>query len=97
MTWSNEDDEGSEPDVEISIDARRLAGVWANSARVDAKSDEFTIDFIRVDPWQPRAMVVSRVALSPNFVREFLDEAERVWQTWADRTLPPEARGDGVP
>ena len=96
MNWSGDHEDGTEPDVEITIDARRFVGVWANAARVDAKSDEFTIDFIRIDPRQPRGMVVSRVTLSPNFMRDFLDDAEGVWQTWADRSLPPEARGNGV-
>jgi uncharacterized protein DUF3467 len=83
---SGDDDQ---PEVEISIDARRFAGVFANASQVEAKPDEFTIDFIRVDPRQPRGMVVARVTVSPNFMRSFLDQGERVWQTWVDSTPPP--------
>ena len=86
-----------QPEVEITIDARRFAGVWANASRVDAGVDDFTIDFIRVDPRQPRGMVVARVTLSPGFMRDFVDDCETVWQTWAERSMPPEARGNGVP
>ena len=88
------EEEGHEP--EITIDARRFAGVWANAVQIDAKSDELTIDFIRVDPRLPRGMVVARVTLSPKFMRALLDQAERVWQTWVDRSMPPEVRGDGL-
>ncbi len=46
---------------EITIDARPFAGVLANGVRVTGKSDEFTIDFVRLDPVEPRGMVVARV------------------------------------
>jgi hypothetical protein len=41
-------------DVEVTIDRRRFAGVWANACKAIAHTDEVTIDFIRVDPREPR-------------------------------------------
>ena len=38
-------------------------------------------------------MVVARVTLAPGFMRSFVDQCEAVWHTWAERSLPPEARG----
>ena len=35
---------------EVTIDARRFAGVWANAVEVEAWADEVTMDFIRMDP-----------------------------------------------
>ena len=46
---------------EITIDARRFAGVWANAIRVNGGHDEITMDFARLDPVEPRGMVVARV------------------------------------
>ena len=33
---------------EITIDARRFAGVWANAIRVNGGQDEITMDFARL-------------------------------------------------
>jgi hypothetical protein len=60
-------DEDDQP--EIMIDARRFAGVWANAVRVNGSQDEITIDFARLDPVEPRGIVVARVTRSPPFLR----------------------------
>ena len=72
----------SEEGAEITIDARRFAGVWANAVRVNGSHDEITIDFARLDPVEPRGIVVSRVTFSPPFPRTLMDELERVWHDW---------------
>jgi len=77
---------------EITIDARRFAGVWANAIRVNGGHDEITMDFARLDPVEPRGMVVARVTCSPVFVRTVIDELERVWQDWVWGSSPPETR-----
>ena len=90
MSDSGGDSGGDDP--EITIDARRFVGAWTNAVRVNAQRDEFTIDFVRMDPVQPRGMVVARITCSPPFLREFIDELERVWQNWAWGSSPPETR-----
>ncbi len=82
--------DGDEP--EITIDARRFAGVWANAVRVNGSSDEITIDFARLDPVEPRGIVVARVTCSPAFLRTVMDELERVWHDWVWESSPPETR-----
>jgi hypothetical protein len=79
---------------DITIDARRFAGVWANAVRVSHDVAEFTVDFIRLDPRQPRGMVVSRVTVTPPCFRDSIDRMEASWQTWLWRTMPPEERDD---
>lgn len=69
-------EEGNEP--EITIDARRFAGVWANAIRVNGGHDELTMDFARLDPVESRGVVVARVTCSPAFVRTIIDELGRV-------------------
>ena len=76
-------------DVEITIDRRRFAGVWTNACKAIAHVDEATIDFIRIDPREPTGIVVARVTCSPSFLRDLIDDLERVWQDWMWRTGPP--------
>ena len=83
----------SDEDAEITIDDRCFAGVWANAAKVEAWADEVTMDFIRIDPVEPRGMVVARVTCSPAFLRNFVDKLEGVWQNWAWRSSSPETEG----
>ena len=80
---------------EIVIDARRFAGVWANAVEVEARPDEVTMDFIRMDPVASRGMVVARVTCSPTFFRNFVDKLEGVWQTWVWGSSSPETKDDG--
>ena len=77
---------------EITIDARRFAGVWANAIRVNGGQDEITMDFVRLDPVEPRGIVVARITCSPPFLRTVIDELERVWQDWVWGSSPPETR-----
>ena len=80
--------DGDEPDV--TIDAERFAGVWANAVEVEAWPDEVTMDFIRMDPVESRGMVVARVTCSPAFLRTLVDRLEAVWQNWARRSSSPD-------
>jgi hypothetical protein len=77
-------------DVDLAIDRRRFAGVWANACRAIAHSDEVTVDFVRVDPREPSGMVVARITFSPQFLRHLMDDLERVWHEWVGRSEPPE-------
>ena len=71
-------------------------GVWANFAAVRHSPFEFTIDFARVDFDEGGAsgVVVSRVNLSPLFVRQLMDALQENWDTYAEKAMPKEVRGD---
>ncbi len=75
-------------DAEVTIDRRRFAGVWANASKAIAHLDEVTIDFIRVDPREPAAIVVARITCSPKFLRDLIDDLENVWQDWVWQSEP---------
>jgi hypothetical protein len=85
---AEEEEEPAQP--EIVIPSEQLAGVWANWARVRYSRHEFTIDFMRTDPIEPRAIVVARVSGSSLFVMELIDRLRAVWQHWAKGAMPPE-------
>ncbi len=63
-----------------------MAGTYANFANVSHSDYEFTITFARVDHEVEGedipGVVVSRVSLSPKFMRELLDAMEDNWSKW---------------
>ncbi|MBU6244101.1 MAG: DUF3467 domain-containing protein [Actinomycetales bacterium] len=79
----------AEPQVHIRVED--MGGVWANWARVAHSPYEFTIDFVRMDfEDPPSGVVVSRVNLSPLFVRQLMDALDENWRSYAAKALPPE-------
>ena len=66
-----------------------MAGHYANFANVSFSDYEFTITFARVDHEidadEIPGVVVSRVNLSPKFMRELADALEDSWSKWATR------------
>jgi hypothetical protein len=85
-------DEGR-PQPEIFIAPEQLAGAWANWAQVSYSNYEFTIDFVRMDPLQPRGIVVARVSGSSLFVMQLIDTLNRLWHDWAKQAMPREVDG----
>jgi hypothetical protein len=69
---------GEDPSSRSSSQPEQLAGVWANEAQVGWSEHEFTIDFVRLDPFQPRGIV---------------DTLRAVWHDWARKAMPPEIEG----
>jgi hypothetical protein len=63
-----------------------MAGVYANFANVSHSDYEFSITFARVDHEMEGdeipGVVVSRVNLSPRFLRELIDAMEDNWSKW---------------
>jgi hypothetical protein len=63
-----------------------MAGDYANFANVSHSDYEFTITFARVDHEveddEVPGVVVSRVNLSPRFMRELMDAMEDNWSKW---------------
>ena len=66
-----------------------MAGVYANFANVSHSDYEFTITFARVDHEveddEIPGVVVSRVNLSPRFMRELIDAMEDNYSKWQTR------------
>jgi len=85
-----EEFDDDQPRPEISIYPEQVAGVWANWAHVASSNHEFTLEFVRIDPFEPRGIVLARVSFSPLFVTQLIDALSAVWQTWVQKALPPE-------
>lgn len=62
------------PDVslQIQLDDEVANGHYVNMALVNQTETEFTLDFIHVQPQQPRAKVRSRVILNPKHLKRLV-------------------------
>ena len=83
------DADGRERQFELRLDAEQVADVYANFVNVSFSDYEFTVTFARVeheveDEHVP-GVVVSRVILSPRFVKELIDALQDGWSRWSTR------------
>ena len=83
------DEESRERQLNIHLDPDNLAGVYANFANVSFSDYEFTLTFARidheVDEGDVPGVVVSRVNMSPRFMRELMDAMNDSWSKWSTR------------
>jgi hypothetical protein len=81
------DDEAQERHLNIHLDPEHLAGVYSNFANVSFSSYEFTITFARIDheveEGDVPGVVVSRINMAPQFMRELLDAMTDSWSRYA--------------
>lgn len=85
----------------IHFQPEQMAGVYANFANISHSDYEFTVTFARVDHEvdveEIPGVVVTRVNLSPRFMRELIDAMEDNYSKWTTsegiRNLP-EYEGD---
>ena len=90
------EDEHAERQLNIHLDPENLAGVYANFANVSFSDYEFTLTFARIDheveEGDVPGVVVSRVNMSPRFMRELMDAMNDSWSKWSTqegiRNLP---------
>jgi uncharacterized protein DUF3467 len=101
---SRMDEEDRERHINIHFSPEIMAGVYANFANVSHSEYEFTITFARVDHEveddEIPGVVVSRVNLSPRFMRELIDAMEdnySKWQTTEGIKNLPEFNGPDEP
>jgi hypothetical protein len=81
-----DDDDQPERHINIHTSPEIMAGVYANFANVSHSDYEFTITYARVDhevdEEEIPGVVVSRINLSPRFMRELIDAMEDNWSKW---------------
>lgn len=91
--------DGPERQVNLHLEPQQMAGVYANFANVGFSDYEFTVTFARLDTelegGEIPGVVVSRVNLTPRFMKELLDAMQDSWSKWqareAIRNLPESA------
>ncbi len=84
-----EDPNEPERHINIHFSPEVMAGHYANFANVSHSDYEFTITFARVDHEieddEIPGVVVSRINLSPKFMRELVDAMEDNYAKWRHR------------
>ncbi len=82
-------DPGAERLINIHFDPEKMGGHYANFANVSHSEYEFTMTFARVDheveEEEVPGVVVTRVNLSPRFMRELIDAMEDNFSKWQTR------------
>ncbi|MFT3840121.1 MAG: DUF3467 domain-containing protein [Myxococcaceae bacterium] len=68
------DSSGKAPEIQLNIqlDDEVANGTYVNMALVNHTETEFTMDFIYVQPQQPRAKVRSRIITNPKHMKRLL-------------------------
>jgi hypothetical protein len=88
-------DEERERHYNIQTTPETMMGVYANFGHVSHSEYEFTITFARVDHESEDAevpgVVVTRVNLSPRFMRELIDAMQDNYWRWQTRDSDPDA------
>jgi hypothetical protein len=99
-----DDPNSPERHINIHFSPEIMAGVYANFANVSHSDYEFTITFARVDHEvdddEIPGVVVSRINLSPKFMRELIDAMQdnfSKYQTREGIKNLPEYGGGGAP
>src|SRR5450631_3028985 len=80
---------GADRHINIQVSPEMMAGVYSNFANVSHSDYEFTITFARVDheveEEEIPGVVVTRVNLSPKFMRELIDAMQDNYEKWQTR------------
>ena len=83
------DEQPRERQYNIQTTPEAMMGVYANFANVSHSDYEFTITYARVDheveEMEVPGVVVTRVNLSPRFMRELIDAMEDNFAKWQTR------------
>jgi hypothetical protein len=79
--------EEQEKHINLHATPKKMAGVYANFANVSHSDYEFSITFVRLDHESQegddlQGVVVSRVNLSPRFLKELLDAMTDNYSKW---------------
>ena len=83
------DPEPADRHINLHTSPEVMAGIYANFANVSHSEYEFTITFARVDheveAEEVPGVVVSRISVSPKFMRELINAMEDNWSKWETR------------
>ena len=83
--------------LQIQIDEAVAQGLYANMALVNHTDAEFTLDFIYVQPQQPKAAVRARIITSPRHMKRLLAAMADNLQKYEARFGAIETQGPDLP
>ena len=81
------EEESQERQLNIHVDPQHLGGVYSNFANISFSDYEFAITFARIDheveEGDVPGVVVSRINMAPQFMRELLDAMTDSWSRYS--------------
>jgi hypothetical protein len=86
-----------EMQLQIQLDDDVANGMYANMALVNHTETEFTLDFIYVQPQQPKAKVRSRIITNPKHMKRLLLAMQDNVQKFESKFGPIEVGEGDVP
>jgi hypothetical protein len=92
--------EGTKPpeiQLQIQLDDDVANGRYANMALVNHSETEFTLDFIYVQPQQPRAKVLSRIITNPKHMKRLLSAIQDNLSKFEAKFGPIDSTDPGTP
>ena len=66
-------DKAKENNINIELDENMAQGLYSNLVIVNHSPTEFVLDFINVMPGAPKAKVRSRIILTPEHTKKFIN------------------------
>ena len=66
-------DEPKEIHIQVELDPVTAQGVYTNLAMVNHTETEFTLDFLFIQPQQPKASVRARIISSPKHTKRLIE------------------------
>ena len=86
-----------EVQLQIQLDDAIANGQYVNMALVNHTETEFTLDFIYVQPQQPRAKVLSRIITSPKHMKRLMMAMQDNLAKFEAKFGPVDASDTGQP
>ncbi|MFZ5445879.1 MAG: DUF3467 domain-containing protein [Myxococcota bacterium] len=86
-----------EVQLQIQLDDAIANGQYVNMALVNHTETEFTLDFIYVQPQQPRAKVLSRIITNPKHMKRLMMAMQDNLAKYEQKFGPIEVTDPGTP
>ena len=86
-----------EVQLQIQLDDAIANGQYVNMVLVNHTETEFTLDFIYVQPQQPRAKVLSRIITSPKHMKRLMMAMQDNLAKYEAKFGPVDASDPGTP
>jgi hypothetical protein len=97
----NNDDSNNKNQLNINLSEEVAQGIYSNLAVINHSSSEFILDYIRVMPGMPQAQVKSRVIMTPEHAKRFLnalrDNIEKYEEAYGEIEVKKQGRGPDMP
>lgn len=92
-----DEDKKKSVNIEIQLDEEMAQGVYVNLAMVNHTETEFALDFIFIQPQQPKAKVRARIITSPKHTKRFITALQENMDKFEKKYGPVDGTIPGTP